>query len=663
MLIAVLLLYGNISIYKIRKHTHTASLNSYIEACCIWMLFLFALTEGLSVIHAVRFIVLFAFWAILDISLAMILLLQWKQSGLRIRELCGTQGRKMHGNESKEAWMKEGFRNISSYSYYGILFLTGLAVLILALLTTPNNWDSMTYHLSRIAYWTQNRSVEHYATNCLREIASPVLAEFVNLHVYILCRGKDIFFNLLQAFSYLTCTVLVGAIARKLGCNRLFRFVAMLLYMSMPIAFAEALTTQVDNFATVWLLFYVYVLLGLAKQREKLEFNLSTVSKVCTLGLCVAWGYLTKPSVCFGMVIFAIWLLIVCIVRKDKIRNLIRLVMCALPCVVLPLMPELLRNFTTFHSYASKVTGARQLVGTLRPSYVFVNFVKNFSCNMPIALLKGSQNFFIKFAVKAAELLNVELNAEVISEDGREFGLHEAQTYGYDTAINPIVLWAFVFCMIWVIIKFRKTDWKSLANTYLLCAAASFCLFCAVLRWEPFVTRYMVSYLALLCPMIASQIQLRTAEENRKKFRYGILGALSLLCVMELVNLMNYHLDIYRYQGANNRPYGYFASRREETQYYADVADEIKGRNYQTVGLYVIKGDAYQYPIWAMLGDRHMEHVNVTNESSVYVDESFTPECIIWFAALPEETIIINGIAYDQVIDFGENHYLLTARN
>jgi hypothetical protein len=303
-----------------------------------------------------------------------------------------------------------------------------------------------------------------------------------------------------------------------------------------------------------------------------------------------------------------------------------------------------------------------------------VNFVKNFTFNMPIALLKDSQDFFAKFAVKAAELLRVELDAESISENGREFGLHEAQTYGYDTAINPIVLWAFIFCVVWAVIRIRKTDWKALANRYLLCAGIAFCVFCVVLRWEPFVTRYMVSYLALLCPAIAAWIcsctggDLQTAEAGdidtaagtwKRKLRYGIVGVLVFLCVTELVNLVGFHLDIYRYDGANNRPYGYFASRREETQYYAEAADAVKGAGYENVGLYVVAGDAYQYPIWVMLGDRHMEHVNVNNESAVYVDQDFTPDCIIWFASLPDEDFIISGRVYDKVTDFGDNHYLL----
>ena len=67
------------------------------------------------------------------------------------------------------------------------------ALLFLAVYTVPYNWDSMTYHLSRIANWTQNQSAAHYATHNIREIVSPVLAEFLNLHVYILSGEKGYF--------------------------------------------------------------------------------------------------------------------------------------------------------------------------------------------------------------------------------------------------------------------------------------------------------------------------------------------------------------------------------------------------------------------------------------------------------------------------------------
>ena len=47
-----------------------------------------------------------------------------------------------------------------------IVFVLGLAVLaglvyaaILALFTTPNDWDAMTYHLARAAFWIQQHGL------------------------------------------------------------------------------------------------------------------------------------------------------------------------------------------------------------------------------------------------------------------------------------------------------------------------------------------------------------------------------------------------------------------------------------------------------------------------------------------------------------------------
>lgn len=644
MLLATIALYGNIHIYKKRKQIADTGLASYMEACCLWTLFLFALTEILSVWHVLRFRVLFAAWGGLDILLLLAFALQWKQAGFRVRKIW---------ENCKGKW------DIRQVHYEGILLFFGAVVFCLSFLTTPYNWDSMTYHLPRIAYWAQNRSVAHYATHSVRQIASPVLAEFVNLHVYILCRGHDLFFNLLQGISYLTCTVLVGGIAGRLSCNRGFRFLAMLLYMSMPIAYAEALTTQVDNFAAIWLLFFVYRLLDYTEETVPLRFDKTTAFRICTLGLCVAWGYLAKPSVCVGMVIFALWLLRVCIKRKDRVRDLAGLFFCALPCVAVPMLPEILRNFKTFGAYASPSAGAAQLVGTLRPNYLFVNMLKNLSFNMPTPLLKDGDIIFAKIAVKAAEFLRVELDAQCISEQGREYSLHEAGNYGCDTAVNPIVLWGFLFCVLWTVWRIVKRQWREAGRGYFLAATLSFLVFCTVLRWEPFVSRYMISYLALLCPMIVCQIQAGTQKERGRPLRWGLVGIAGFLCVMELLSLSRYHFNVWKNRGARSRPYGYFVARWDEMAVYAPLADAIKAQGYETVGLRLLKADDFEYPLWAMLDGCHLEHVLVSNESAVYADASFVPDCIIWFGALPEDVVEVNGRSYSQVTEFGEKQYLL----
>lgn len=645
MLFAITALFGNIHIYKKRKSIEDTGLGSYIEACCLWMLFLFALTEGLSVLQALRFRYLFVSWGMFDLLLLILLAAQWRLSGLPIKSA-----------------IREGYAGgrqaLREMPGYGLLLLCGAVVLVLSLVTTPYNWDSMTYHLPRIAHWAQNRSAAHFATNSIRQISSPVLGEFVNLHVYILCRGHDLLFNLLQGTSYLTCAVMVAAIAGKLSCDRRFRFLAALLYMSMPIAFVEALTTQVDNFAAVWLLFFVYRLLEYTDREKPMRFDRVTVCRVGTMGLCVAWGYLTKPSVCVGMVVFALWLLLVCIGRKDRPVDLVKIFFCALPCVAIPLLPEILRNFKSFGAYASPSAGAAQLVATVQPSYLFVNLLKNFSFNMPTVLVRDGHEIFAGIAVAAASLLNVELDAESISENGREYMLHEAGNYHCDTAGGPVVLWLSVLCAMWILLRFGKNRWEKCGRGYVTASVLSFLAFCTVLRWEPYVGRYMISYLALLCPMICLVLQLKTKEKGREPLRWGIVGTVCFLCVMELLSLSRYHYKIFK-EHARTRPYSYFASRWDEMAPYADLTDRIKSQGYENIGLHLYKADDFEYPFWAMLDGCRLEHVLVDNETADYADEAFAPDCIIWFGSLPEEPVVVGGRTYGRVTEFAGREYLL----
>lgn len=648
MLLAVVALFGNIHIYKKRKSIEDRGLGSYIEACCLWMLFLFILTEVLSVGHALRFRFLLAAWGALDMLLLILLAAQLKKMGFTAKLVL----------ERARETVQYGWRMLRGAPYYGILLVIGIVVLRLSLATTPYNWDSMTYHLPRIAYWTQNRSVAHYATHSIRQVCSPVLAEFVNLYVYILCRGHDQFFNLLQGMSYITCAVMAGAIAGRLSCGRIYCFLAALLFMAMPIAYAEALTTQVDNFAAVWLLFFVYRLLDYVDAKKAMRFDKITVCRVGTMGLCVAWGYLAKPSVCVGMVVFALWLLLVCIRRGDSVRGLAGIFFSALPCVALPLVPEILRNFKTFGAYASPVAGAAQLVGTKHPAYLLVNMIKNLSFNLPTPFVRNGHEIFAEIARKTAALLRVDLNAGSISENGRTYMLHEAGNYGCDTAVNPTVFWLFLFCVLWAVLGFGRKKWAGCCRGYFVSASVSFAVFCMVLRWEPFVSRYMIAYLALLCPMIAAGIQMGTAGKRGKIFRWGIVGIVSLLCVAETVNLSRYHSDIWKGR-ACTRPYGYFTARWDELAVYPPIVDEIKSREYENIGLRLLKADDFEYPFWEMLDGCRLEHVLVSNETAVYADESFVPDCIIWFGNLPEEPVKIGDRIYNKSTEFGNKQYLL----
>lgn len=626
MLLAFLLLYANLSETEDRTYV-------YIQASVFWTLYLFVITELLSLPKLLRPLPLLCAWLIADAVLIGFLIHRHHYRGLFSRP-SGSIGVRIA---------------------MGLLAVLGLTVLGFSLATTPYNWDSMTYHLPRITHWVQNGSVAHYATHILRQISSPVLAEFVNLHVYVLTGKSDTLFNLLQCASYLTSACMIYRITRKLHGSQGAGLLATFLYMSMPIAVSEALTTQTDHFSALWLLYFVYLLLDFT-DTQKIVFDLPSIRKVCTLSFCVSLGYLAKPSVCIAMALFVLWLLLHCILRKDSPIVLCKLLGCAFPAVVLPLLPETLRNLQTFSAISTPGVGQRQLIGTLHPQYILINFLKNFTFNMPWEYIPNSSDLLFRLVRKIAFLLQVDMNAAVIAEDGREFFLHGARDYGHDTAVNPLIMYLLVFCILLGLLTLRKYSIKKIVLGYSFIALSCFIVFCATLRWEPYVSRYMLSYLALLCPLVAIQLQNRLPRLPR----YFLITAIVAFCLTDLFHQSAYHQIMMTKWGANRRPEGYFAMRHTDYEPYADLCAAIRENGYTLIGLHV-GNDHYEYPLWQMLPKEvlRIEHVDVSNDSSVYTDPLFRPDCIIWLGAKPDFPYEYNGKIYETCWEYEEGYYLL----
>ena len=211
-------------------------LEEYLQAVCLWTLVLLGLCYFWSLVGQLVYLTLAGSYLLLDAC--MLFLIFYK----------------------RKLKLPFKWRISSPLLWLCLLGLFGI-VFRYALKSVPYNWDSMTYHLARIANWEQNRSVFPYATHIERQIASPVLGAYVNLFVYILGGKHDSLLNLLQCLSYGSNGIILYGIARRLGVSEKTAFLAPLLYMGTPIALAEATTTQVDNFATLWFLCFLYFLL------------------------------------------------------------------------------------------------------------------------------------------------------------------------------------------------------------------------------------------------------------------------------------------------------------------------------------------------------------------------------------------------------------------
>jgi len=91
----------------------------------------------------------------------------------------------------------------------GILFL-------IAFVAAPNTYDSMTYHLSRVMHWQQNRSLRFFPTHIPRQLHAGPWAEMAVLYLQMLA-GSDHLANLVQWFAMIGSVIGVSYIAKIMG--------------------------------------------------------------------------------------------------------------------------------------------------------------------------------------------------------------------------------------------------------------------------------------------------------------------------------------------------------------------------------------------------------------------------------------------------------------
>jgi len=527
-----------------------------------------------------------------------------------------------------------------------VLVLLGVFFLIMfaaSLIMIPHTVDSMTYNMTRIAYWTQNNSVAHYATNDVRAVTTSPLAEFINLQVYILHNKSDALFNLLQSLSYITNTFLVMGICKKIDLSKRYRYLCALLYISMPIAFAEALTTQIEQFATMWLLIFVYFILDIIDEDFRFSLSAGTIGRVLVLGACIAFGYLTKLSVMFGMLVFALWLLLACIKRKERLSTLLVLIAIAAVEMLVLVMPEIARNLETFHAISSSDVGAKHMIDTLNPIYLIINALKNASINLPNIyfpwIAKGVSYCIFWIAYKC----NVDINDPRIAHDGVEYIVREPQRYMCDSAVNPVVFYLTVFTLVVLLLNLLSKQRGDKKTAFAWAGIISFAFFCFALKYELYGVRYMLSYLALLCPTVC--VGISKIEYKKKSW---IVPLVIFMCIVELSGLFLYHGErVVRHFKAEDRITGYLDLRQKDEAMYRALGDYLSTKEYESLGIYFAWG-AGEYPIWKMVDeDVRIGAVNVKNETSIYQDENFVPDYIVVKDADPKDIEVYKGKNYE----------------
>jgi len=171
----------------------------------------------------------------------------------------------------------------SDLLFGGALVLILGLLLVIALLSPPNNNDSLQYHISRVMHWAQDHSFALYATGFLPQLTSPIWSETAILNARLLW-GNDQLANLVAWGSLLGCLVGVSAVAKLLGASRKGQWVAIAFAASLPMAILQATSPQTNLTAAFWLVILFYFVI-LSAQRNLFIEELLGLAFTFGLGL------------------------------------------------------------------------------------------------------------------------------------------------------------------------------------------------------------------------------------------------------------------------------------------------------------------------------------------------------------------------------------------
>lgn len=154
--------------------------------------------------------------------------------------------------------------------------------------TSPNNFDSMTYHLSRVAAWYQDGGVHQLTAHTARQNVMPPNSEFAVLYSVVFL-GRDTLAAAPQLFAEIAVLIAIYGCARRLLFPRSGALFAALTTATLTEFALQSVTTQNDLVVAAFVVIAAYFLLG----RSRRELPLAA------LALALAVG--TKPTAVFAL--------------------------------------------------------------------------------------------------------------------------------------------------------------------------------------------------------------------------------------------------------------------------------------------------------------------------------------------------------------------------
>ncbi len=491
----------------------------------------------------------------------------------------------------------------------------------------PNTWDSMTYHMSRVAHWEQYGSVHPYATHNLVQINMSPLAEYVILHLQVLS-GTDRFANFVQLFAAFGSVLGVSLITKRLGANRRGQVLAAVLCATLPMGIMQATSTQNDYVLALWLV--LIACWAPLTRADAIDMRLAG-----WLGVVLGLAVLTKGPAFIYATPFVL-LFVVLAVLKKRWHSWKVLLIPTLTCLLI-IFGHYFRNYELLDSplavrsghYSNEPLGLHPLVS---------NLVRNTAMHLSLPSadfadrVEGGTIWF-------HNLLGWDVHDPSMTFGGFPFSVSKMHIAwnSEDAAPNPVH--TVLIGLAWLCaLSIRRIRRLKPLMIYGLVVVVAIGLYCFLMKWQIWGSRLQLSLFILSMPFVATVF---TVLPLRR--------LITVLMIAMLIYAFPWHVHnrtrpLPDTVGNHVREQDYFRTQHPSLFHpYRDVTNLILNKGYAHVGIigfYKIG----EYPLWALLRqdgkvEPWIEHIWVENQSRVLSDQSSEPDAILVFTKHGNEKI------------------------
>ncbi len=374
--------------------------------------------------------------------------------------------------------------------------IIAILVGITALIAPPSNTDAMSYHMPRIVMWINNHNVRFFPTANYTQIIYGAFAEYSVMHTMLLW-GSDRFANMIQFICFLGCPVAVSYIVKLTGGTAQTQALAAVICITIPEGILEASGSMTTYSSAFWLVTAAAFLFAFNE-------NPSWLNTAC-IGLASGLAICAKGTAYFFLpfIVLATWWV------GPKVSQIafLKRIPVFLALILMINGPQYVRNYNFDGSPLGLPLNYGAVQFTIDNKGVqstLANILRNISLHAGSPVDSLNEKIEHGFR-KAIQIIGVDPDDPRQVIWGQPFHVNHL-SFNELVAGNPLhaVLLAAAMTIIFVRLKRRE---NRILVWYSLGLIAAFVVFCALLKWQMWTSRYHLPFFVLGAVVMAITLQ------------------------------------------------------------------------------------------------------------------------------------------------------------